>query len=1629
MLDQQCLPRETLKEYLAGWSAPEQSDWIESHLSQCDQCEQTIASLESDPDSLVGLVQECNTQRGRSTNSSDNTDAPVAAALQAARSFMMDPEPKPTGKAEPWEPPTTDLGAYELLRPLGRGGMGSVYLARHRKLGKEVAVKLLPAHNFRSDFFTARFEREVRASGGLEHPAIVQATDAGEFEGTQYLVMEHVDGLDLSRTSRLTGRLTIADACEVARQVALGLSYAHSKGIIHRDIKPSNLMLSRAGETKILDFGLARVGPWEGVSAELTTVGQLMGTLDYMAPEQAERPDAVDYRADLYSLGATLFRLLCGRAPLAAAPDLSPLAKLRLLATHEPPRLDTLREDAPVALVELVASLLARDPANRPASADHVAEQLLQFSGNHQLAELSRSALLSNEQTPADQLPPSQMAALPNARTLADNQPKKPRKWLLAAALLPLLILAGVWITLETQKGQLVIESESEASVRLLKNGKVYNEVKVEPGVNSTRIYAGKYEIKLATGSDSLSLSEEQITIARGKTQIASITLASEKKPVSPTAPTATNQTPNLAYTNEPVYLGKPLSFYLTSLARERSGKGLGDAFEAINALLGPETEEIISDAVLEILPRIDGDLRVFQGEGERASSSEVDYEGFQLLQRANPRNTYVELVVNELNKAEPRWRERILSHGVFYTSAPSNLTPLVHWMDKNILQPESDAELRFMAGTVCVRWRYFSYSLSEEDKTSLDQLFDNNPSFDGAFWRTQIDYVDEDTQLDSEQLIARIKPPCLSAWKNNTSPSALIEASIQLSFMIDQKLLNDQETKSLRSDVSQYLNDFKVDKNSILQFVQVDAHFPKLGHLPPELLRTRSSTGGFRGSSSRTISLRIDGKENSKTILISKVAFLADKLKIGANDTYQEILDITAEDYLRVRGLISRIPMSLELSWPGLKLDTRILDSTFGRLGNSSSWSDLKSLTADEWKSYLLHYQIEKYIPREEEKWVLEQLMGSGGAMGGDITNGGSGFGSATPAGNAKGSASEKPNKNNENAREGRRSESRNSRDQNSNNILPSRGESPQNPKQDPATDSEEELFEGRTLSEWLRILPLEKSDSGIVKSIEAISALVSEGTQDAIASTLEQKLPLMDWNSPAHFQAAFQLFRSAEKERYWNFVLEHLATDDNKQLRSMLLLHAIEPTHEFAEIQPVHEWLVENLIHDENSDPTQIAAAYREILNSPKCSESLQEPLYTALHQCERLPLSFWYEERAKSSTWAKAAIDHVTSVWTNPESSKQEYCLAAILLKYNYRMTIPSERRGFPPASLKALFDVNTISQTLDDRLQRLLESEEAWNNTIELPNDLPVGPGYASYKGRLLNVWRPQGSRTNLDHSQGAFVYEMEALLCMLDYGSQNLPGQIALDKLKPSMEAVRTSQIPTIAKLWRELGENGKIDFQEDYRNLISQFESHWEKAGIRRPIDEEALALAKINRAQVDACSIYALMCDALGLSEVLAARPILDRVKRHMADAQFKDFDADNDGSLNQTERDSFYPQLIVWLRSDYCHPEMIEVELDADQDGAVSIEEVHQYYDAGLDARRKTEVEEDSPSTTYLRYAKTTFLKYDKNNDGLLSKSESRAMLKKVDGADVNADGFISIAEYADFRRRNYANGWQRN
>jgi serine/threonine protein kinase len=269
------------------------------------------------------------------------------------------------------------LGEYELLERLGSGGMGEVYKARHRRLNKLVALKLLPADSPDLQERVARFVREMQAVGPLDHPNVVEAFDAGEEGGKSYLVMRLVEGVDLDRLVRERGPLPVAQACDLVRQTAQGLDYLHRRGLIHRDVKPSNLMCTPEGVVKVLDLGLARLPAGDGASANLTGAGQPVGTPDYLSPEQAVAA-TVDARSDLYGLGGTLFYLLTGHAPFAHR--VSWLGKLQAHKDEAPPDVRRLRPEVPAGLADLVAQLLDKQPKDRPQTAAEVAAVLAGFA-------------------------------------------------------------------------------------------------------------------------------------------------------------------------------------------------------------------------------------------------------------------------------------------------------------------------------------------------------------------------------------------------------------------------------------------------------------------------------------------------------------------------------------------------------------------------------------------------------------------------------------------------------------------------------------------------------------------------------------------------------------------------------------------------------------------------------------------------------------------------------------------------------------------------------------------------------------------------------------------------------------------------------------------------------------------------------------------------------------------------------------------------------------------------------------------------------------------------------------------------------------------------------------------------
>ncbi|WP_425616926.1 SUMF1/EgtB/PvdO family nonheme iron enzyme [Anatilimnocola sp. NA78] len=403
------------------------------------------------------------------TNLSESQTAPSAeVATQSALSHppeLTNTEQTATGETLSTGPLSTvmdvggQIGPYKLLAKLGEGGMGAVYQARHTKLGKLVALKILPQHLLTRFDALSRFEREMLAVGSLQHPNIIQALDAGEITGMHYLSMEYVEGQDLQQFIQTKGTMSVDNACQAIRQAAQGLAAAHQLGLVHRDIKPSNLFVSKqTGQIKILDMGLALLAQ-EETPAALTTTGQCFGTPDYMAPEQWNDSHTCDARSDLYSLGCTLYFLLTGRPPYHSYTHRSAANKMKGHMLDAIPDLALARPDVPAEVVAIYLKLMAKTPSDRFASADELATALSPWG----------------KALPA----PSAPAAAPKfqavAKPLAGQSSPLRRplsRWLLAAggAAALVLLLGVIIITITNKDGtQTKIEVPDTSQIEITK--------------------------------------------------------------------------------------------------------------------------------------------------------------------------------------------------------------------------------------------------------------------------------------------------------------------------------------------------------------------------------------------------------------------------------------------------------------------------------------------------------------------------------------------------------------------------------------------------------------------------------------------------------------------------------------------------------------------------------------------------------------------------------------------------------------------------------------------------------------------------------------------------------------------------------------------------------------------------------------------------------------------------------------------------------------------------------------------------------------------------------------------------------------------------------------------------------
>jgi len=410
------------------------------------------------------------------------------------------------------------LGDYVILDRIGQGGMGQVYKARHKVMKRVVALKTLPSAATKTERAIQRFHREVEVAARLIHPHIVTAYDAGESQNIHFLVMEHVEGSDLASLVRKQGRLPVATAVDYLIQAAKGLAYAHSENVIHRDIKPANLLLDRKGTVKVLDMGLARLNETVGAldltaQETLTGTGQAMGTIDYMPPEQAENTKTVDERADIYSLGCTLYYLLTGRATYHGDTTVN-----KLLAHREAPipSLRAERPDAPEALDAVFQKMVGKRPKDRQGSMVEVIAELERCGagGEDQIAATESfdggivPTVSPDHETmaePEESLPLDFPVVAPTDDLVRKHtaKPVNPRViWGTVggvASFLFLVLLFGVILKMRTRDGTLVVEiGESDVVVQVLDSeGKIEIERRGEKGKLSISVDPGKHRLKV----------------------------------------------------------------------------------------------------------------------------------------------------------------------------------------------------------------------------------------------------------------------------------------------------------------------------------------------------------------------------------------------------------------------------------------------------------------------------------------------------------------------------------------------------------------------------------------------------------------------------------------------------------------------------------------------------------------------------------------------------------------------------------------------------------------------------------------------------------------------------------------------------------------------------------------------------------------------------------------------------------------------------------------------------------------------------------------------------------------------------------------------------------------------------
>jgi WD40 repeat protein/predicted Ser/Thr protein kinase len=509
---------EELAAFTLGTLEEETDASIEAHIASCTSCQEQAANAPDD--SFVELLRSVHARMSFGTNTAAQSQTPplplpaeqsavrapavaVSALAEADRISVLNALPAELARHE----------RYRVVRLLGAGGMGAVYLAEHRVMQRLVALKVMKRAYTASPAALERFRHEVRAAARLSHPNIVITHDAEDAGETNFLVMEFVEGTDLGRLVQERGPLPVDRACDYVRQAALGLQYAFEQGMVHRDLKPHNLMLTPDGRVKILDFGLSRFASEAADAAGLTSTGIVLGTVDYIAPEQADNARQADIRSDIYSLGCTLYHLLAGQPPFPAG---TALQKVLAHVEKKPQPLTELCPDLPEELMLVLDRMMAKNPIHRYQTPGEVGLALQSFLGAPPAARqlMPRLAERTTDIDGTGRL----------TKEPARNR-RRPR-FAIAAAFLAFVIIGSLGVCvyrIATDNGELIIETENDdVEIVVSKGGRVVKIIDTTTGKQVT-LDSGDYELELKDGGG-LKISPDRMTLKRGKTVLAKIT-------------------------------------------------------------------------------------------------------------------------------------------------------------------------------------------------------------------------------------------------------------------------------------------------------------------------------------------------------------------------------------------------------------------------------------------------------------------------------------------------------------------------------------------------------------------------------------------------------------------------------------------------------------------------------------------------------------------------------------------------------------------------------------------------------------------------------------------------------------------------------------------------------------------------------------------------------------------------------------------------------------------------------------------------------------------------------------------------------------------------------------------------